>query len=174
MSIEYSCYCSSSLYEAVWVVTALVCFGYSFFSLLAAAAAAASCRRRDSAIMTEKSTENDQKKTQNFSRHASREWPSSVSLIVSPRKRKMTTRAMHDSVPSACKMSRSVQAPTFFKLLGRLCLSSERRPLGHIRARVSCTCRQTWFQTCHSQRKKEIQAWKYQPPISNHPPQQNV
>ena len=53
------------------------------------------------------------KKTQNFSRHASREWPSSVSLIVSPRKRKMTTKAMHDSVPSACKMSRSVQAPTF-------------------------------------------------------------
>ena len=66
------------------------------------------------------------KKSQNFSRHASREWPSSVSLIVSPRKRKITTKAMHDSVPSACKINRLVQPPAFFNLLGQLCLSSEK------------------------------------------------
>ena len=66
------------------------------------------------------------KKYQNFSRHASREWPSSVSLIVSPRKRKITTKAMHDSVPSACKINRLVQPPAFFNLLGQLCLSSEK------------------------------------------------
>ena len=74
-------------------------------------------------------------KSQNFSRHASREWPSSVSLIVSPRKRKITTKAMHDSVPSACKTGWS--NPPHFSICWVSCVSHQKSTASGAHSRKS-------------------------------------
>ena len=97
--------------------------------------------------------------------------------MVSPRKRKTTTKATHDSVPSACTTNWATknnlpfgsfwQSNPVAQLIGcstwslgsAMCSddkfayfcasihSGEKEPLGHIRVRVSCTCQQTWTET---------------------------